>query len=159
MTVAFASFSGFHGNVTLHCHWKYSLLALLQPCSVGVSLQNFALFPTSSTRIAKHRSFIKLKFLQNFCSSCKTLADQVSRNPRFYCTYIIVNEHFWHRFRVQEISNATIPPVTVQMQLLYVACYVIIRAHAVAQLVEALHCKPEGRRFDSRWCQWNYSFI
>jgi hypothetical protein len=41
---------------------------------------------TSSTRIAKHRSFIKLKFLQNFCSSCKTLADQVALNPRFYCT-------------------------------------------------------------------------
>jgi hypothetical protein len=40
---------------------------------------------TSSTRIAKHRSFIKLKFLQNFCSSCTTLADQVARNPRFYC--------------------------------------------------------------------------
>jgi hypothetical protein len=42
---------------------------------------------TSSTRIAKHRSFIELKFLQNFCSSCKTLADQVARNPRFYCIY------------------------------------------------------------------------
>jgi hypothetical protein len=40
---------------------------------------------TSSTRIAKHRSIIKLKFLKNFCSSCKTLADQVARNPRFYC--------------------------------------------------------------------------
>ena len=45
---------------------------------------------TSSTRIAKHRSFIKLKFLQNFCSSCKTLADQVARNPRFYCI-----RHIW----------------------------------------------------------------
>jgi hypothetical protein len=43
---------------------------------------------TSSTRIAKHRLFIKLKFLQSFCSSCKTLADQVARNPRFYCTWI-----------------------------------------------------------------------
>jgi hypothetical protein len=94
--LAFASFSGFHGNVTLHCHWKYSLLALLQPCSGGVSLQNFAQNrlnceyvtlsrQTNSTRIAKHRSFIKLKFLQNFCSSCKTLADQVARNTRFYC--------------------------------------------------------------------------
>jgi hypothetical protein len=40
---------------------------------------------TSTTRIAKHRSFIKLNFLQNFWSSCKTLADQVARNPRFYC--------------------------------------------------------------------------
>jgi len=27
--------------------------------------------------------------------------------------------------------------------------------HAVAQLVEALRCKPEGRRFHCRWCQWN----
>jgi hypothetical protein len=43
---------------------------------------------TSSTRISKHRSFIKLKLLQNFCSSCKTLADQVARNPRFYCIYL-----------------------------------------------------------------------
>ena len=29
--------------------------------------------------------------------------------------------------------------------------------HAVAQLVEALRCKAEGRGFDSRWCNWNFS--
>jgi hypothetical protein len=28
--------------------------------------------------------------------------------------------------------------------------------HAVAQLVEALHYKPEGCGFDSRWCHWNF---
>ena len=28
---------------------------------------------------------------------------------------------------------------------------------AVVQLVEALRHKPEGRRFDSRWCHWNFS--
>ena len=27
----------------------------------------------------------------------------------------------------------------------------------VVQLVEALHYKPEGSRFDSRWCHWNFS--
>jgi hypothetical protein len=27
----------------------------------------------------------------------------------------------------------------------------------VAQLVEALCYKPEGRGIDSRWCQWNFS--
>ena len=32
-----------------------------------------------------------------------------------------------------------------------------IRGHAVAQLVEALRYKPEGRGFDSRWCHWNFS--
>ena len=29
--------------------------------------------------------------------------------------------------------------------------------HAVAQLVEALRYKPEGRRFNSRWCHSNFS--
>jgi hypothetical protein len=29
------------------------------------------------------------------------------------------------------------------------------RGHAVAQLVEALRYKPEGRGFDSQWCHWN----
>jgi hypothetical protein len=27
----------------------------------------------------------------------------------------------------------------------------------VAQLVEALRYKPEGRGFYSRWCHWNFS--
>ena len=30
-------------------------------------------------------------------------------------------------------------------------------AHTVAQLVEALLYKPEGRGFDSRWCHWDFS--
>jgi hypothetical protein len=31
-----------------------------------------------------------------------------------------------------------------------------LMGHAVAQLVEAPRYKPEGRWFDSRWCQWNF---
>jgi hypothetical protein len=31
------------------------------------------------------------------------------------------------------------------------------RGHAVAPLVEALRYKPEGRGFDFRWCNWNFS--
>jgi hypothetical protein len=27
----------------------------------------------------------------------------------------------------------------------------------IAQLVEALRYKPEDRRFDYRWCHWNFS--
>jgi hypothetical protein len=27
----------------------------------------------------------------------------------------------------------------------------------VAQLVEALRYKPQGRGIDSRWCHWNFS--
>jgi len=29
--------------------------------------------------------------------------------------------------------------------------------YAVAQLVEALRHKLEGRVFDSRWCHWNFT--
>jgi hypothetical protein len=29
--------------------------------------------------------------------------------------------------------------------------------HPVAQLVEALSHKPEGRAFDFRWFHWNFS--
>jgi hypothetical protein len=31
--------------------------------------------------------------------------------------------------------------------------------HAVAQLVEALRYKSEGREFDPRWCHWNFSLV
>ena len=33
----------------------------------------------------------------------------------------------------------------------------VLRGNAVVQLVVALHCKSEGRRFDSKWCHWNFS--
>jgi len=35
--------------------------------------------------------------------------------------------------------------------------YCTRRGHAVAQFVEALRYKPEGRGFDSRWCHWDFS--
>jgi hypothetical protein len=34
---------------------------------------------------------------------------------------------------------------------------VVHTGHMVVKLVEALHYKPEGHGFDSRWCQWNFS--
>ena len=33
----------------------------------------------------------------------------------------------------------------------------LLEGYAVAQLFEALSYKPEGRGFDSRWCQWDFS--
>ena len=35
--------------------------------------------------------------------------------------------------------------------------YTSLEGLAVAQLVEVLRYKSEGRRFDSRWCHWNFS--
>jgi len=36
-------------------------------------------------------------------------------------------------------------------------CTVLLCEHAVAQLVEALRYKSEGRGLDSRWCYCNFS--
>ena len=41
--------------------------------------------------------------------------------------------------------------------LLFSLCLLSFWGHAVAQLVEALRYKSEGRGFDSRWCHWNFS--
>jgi hypothetical protein len=35
----------------------------------------------------------------------------------------------------------------------------IVGRQAVVQLVEALHYKPEGRRFDLQWSHWDLSLI
>jgi len=35
--------------------------------------------------------------------------------------------------------------------------YISNVGHVVAQLVEALRYKPEGRGLNSRWCNWNFS--
>ena len=42
-------------------------------------------------------------------------------------------------------------------QIHFTALLVLYLGHAVAQLVEALRYKSEGRGFDSRWCNWNFS--
>ena len=36
-------------------------------------------------------------------------------------------------------------------------CVCLCVGGTVAQLVEALHYKPEGCGFDFRWCHWNFS--
>jgi len=37
--------------------------------------------------------------------------------------------------------------------------WLFVRGYTVAQLVEALRNKPEGRGFDSRWCQSQTYFL
>jgi hypothetical protein len=37
-----------------------------------------------------------------------------------------------------------------------IAFLFLLEARAAAQLVEALHYKPEGSGFDSRECHWNF---
>ena len=47
----------------------------------------------------------------------------------------------------------------IMLFLLYIFGYHFrVLGRAVAQLVEALRYKPEGRGIDSRWCRWNFFF-
>ena len=41
--------------------------------------------------------------------------------------------------------------------LIYYTVQYLDWGHAVAQMVQALRYKPEGRVFDYRWCDWNFS--
>ena len=56
--------------------------------------------------------------------------------------------------------NLPIYLLAIYMQTVFTVfslCYVHMPGYAVAQLVEALCCKLEGRRFDSPWCHWSFS--
>jgi hypothetical protein len=44
-------------------------------------------------------------------------------------------------------------PVQSTLYYIYMTFYKV----AVVQMVEALCFKPEGRGFDSRWCNWKFS--
>ena len=70
---------------------------------------------------------------------CGTYTDQL-------CNYRLLNNYFvaW------SLSIVTKEPH-------FNTCTVHLWGQAVAQLVEALRYKPEGRGFDSRWCHWNFS--
>ena len=41
---------------------------------------------------------------------------------------------------------------------IFITVKYVSSGHVVAQLVEALRYKSEGRGFDSRWCHWNFFF-
>ena len=47
--------------------------------------------------------------------------------------------------------------LTFYIVVTHTSIYIYIYWHAVVQLVEALRYKPEGRWFNSRLCNWNYS--
>ena len=70
------------------------------------------------------RCHVRNQWGELLCPFLKTVYCYVAINSSFYSNYIINYKR-----------------------------YNIYRGHTVAQLVEALRYKPEGRGFDSRWCQ------
>jgi len=60
-------------------------------------------------------------------------------------------------FRLHSESDVTHVQFSVVGLWFILLNYLRLVGYAVAHLVEALRCKPEGRGFDSRWCQLNFS--
>jgi len=74
-----------------------------------------------------------------------------------YCTVLCCTVLYCAVFCCAELY-CTVLYCTVPKVFIYSFIYCLQRRrHAVAQLVEALHYKSEGRGFDSRWCHWNFS--
>jgi len=54
-------------------------------------------------------------------------------------------------------GNMSMQMNSINLQGYVLRIYLLLYRHAVAQLVEALRYKPDGRGFDSRWCDWNFT--
>ena len=59
--------------------------------------------------------------------------------------------------QVPKTNNHYVLPCLLRRSMSYSFIYSVEKEHAVAHLVEALRYKSEGRGFDSRWCNWNFS--
>jgi hypothetical protein len=55
------------------------------------------------------------------------------------------------------LFNHKFSPLHVFLLLIYTGTRKL-SGHPVAQLVEVLRYKSEGRGLDSRWCHWNFSW-
>jgi hypothetical protein len=70
--------------------------------------------------------------------------------------FITVNLPYTFKFRVDELRSSVedIHEVRVKLFIKFVEGEWGARGGIV---VKALRYKPAGRRFDSRWCHWNFS--
>jgi len=70
--------------------------------------------------------------------------------------YIRLNPQIALHLITENYLISLLRTLPVQQRLL-VQCIISKWGHAVAQSVEALRYKSEGRGLDSRWCHWNFS--
>jgi len=74
---------------------------------------------------------------------------------RAYITYIFSVSSVFGKYcsHVPKFGTASNDVTIVHLWMICVGTHRHV-GHAVAQLVEAMRYKPEGRGFDSRWCHW-----
>ena len=120
---------------------------LLPTWQVGIELQ--LLSDGKPDVIFVHRQTEKKGVLRH--TSCRLLGARVlvSILFRFLHSLLLLSHTFLPTFPLFHLF-----PTFVSFSTIYLFIYLFI--YAVAQLVEALRYKSEGRGFDSRWCNWNF---
>jgi hypothetical protein len=82
----------------------------------------------------------------------------IFRDNRNLTNYFTVPKHFFCIWKPSYATALCNKPHTVRIFLNFVI-YEKNKGHAVAQLVEVLLYKPEGRGFNPRCCHWNVLLI
>ena len=93
--------------------------------------------------------------------------DWLSEQSPWKILYLMVRwwRHKWFRgggwWWQADIGRSVFLPNNITSSFLFCKFFYTVPqhevGHAVAQLVEALRYKPEGRGLDSRWFHWNFS--
>ena len=99
------------------------------------------------------KKLLELHFVKkHVCIPCSFLVISVCNQGKTLCSPCIS----FQLNTLQLISQMCHIYIYIYMYI-YIHTHTHIYIHAVAQLVEALRYKPEGRGFDSQCCQWNFS--
>ena len=103
---------------------------------------------TLDFRILMLLSSVKLKCFSSPCSGFWIVAHHLNTQHATDKRLCAKNESYFCKNFMHRDSN--------EWQII-LGWYLSLSGHAVAQLVEALRYKLEGRGVDSRWCHWNFS--
>ena len=79
------------------------------------------------------------------------------KNVQNYVDLKYITKKVWTEIALVRICSSAVS-INFNFETAVINVHIISHGRtAVAQLVEALRYKSEGRGFDSRWCHWNFS--
>jgi len=120
-------------------------------CQIIYSCTTLYMFRSFRPSSAAQKLHIQQRYMSNSC--CYLLLSVMRCNIKWWIFSIFyrMSETEFSRFF---FCTGTSRVALNNLKFPYDEC----QGHAVALLVEALHCKSEGHGFDSRWCHWIFSF-
>jgi hypothetical protein len=100
--------------------------------------------------------FINFDFGEYFISFSYTILSPVLKVIK--CLILVNVQRFLQTRYPAKVTTSFHFDIQDFIQVMFIKLCLNQLLHAVAQLVEALRYKPEGRGFDSRWFHWIFLF-